>query len=134
MTNFNPQPLFEGDPNLAGGGKRPRGNMAPTVVVRDGHPVLSLGVAGGQTIQTTVLGILVNHLDFGMPLPDALAAARASQQKTATTLAEPGFLDQYGDGLSARFGQRCSSSGDSGMAQCMSIAADGPLRTGRDAR
>src|SRR5437879_683264 len=75
MTNFNPQPLFEGDPNLAETGKRPRGNMAPTLVVRDGHPVLSIGVAGGQTIQTTVLGILVNHLDFGMPLPEALAAA-----------------------------------------------------------
>jgi gamma-glutamyltranspeptidase/glutathione hydrolase len=134
MTNFNPQPLFEGDPNLAEGGKRPRGNMAPTVVVRDGHPVLSIGVAGGQTIQTTVLGILVNHLAFGMPLPEALAAARASQQNTATTLAEPGFLDQYGDELSARFGQRFSSSGEIGVAQGISILPDGRFVAVADAR
>src|SRR2546426_4864040 len=57
---------------------------------------------------TLFRSILVNHLDFGMPLPEALAAARASQQNTASTLAEPGFLDRYGGELSARFGQRFS--------------------------
>ena len=134
MTNFNPQPLFEGDPNLAETGKRPRGNMAPTLVVRDGHPVLSIGVAGGQTIQTTVLGILVNHLDFGMPLPEALAAARASQQNTASTPAEPGFLDRYGGELSARFGQRFSSTGEIGVAQGISILPDGRFVAVADAR
>ena len=133
MTNFNPQPLFEGDPNLAEGGKRPRGNMAPTVVVRDGHPVLSIGVAGGQTIQTTVLAILVNHLDVGMPLPEALAAPRASQQNRATTL-ELGFLEQYGDELTARFGQRFISTGEIGVAQGIAILPDGRFVAVADAR
>ena len=86
------------------------------------------------TIQTTVLGILVNRLDFGMPLPEALAAPRASQQNTATTLAEPGFLDQYGGELSARFGQRFSSSGEIGVAQGISILPDGRLVAVADAR
>src|SRR5437762_13532312 len=62
-----------------------------------------------------------------MPLPEALAAPRASQQNTATTLAEPGFLDSYGDELSARFGQRFSSSGEVGVAQGISILPAGRL-------
>jgi gamma-glutamyltranspeptidase/glutathione hydrolase len=134
MTNFNPQPLFEGDPNLAAGNKRPRGNMAPTVVVRDGRPVLSVGAAGGQTIQTTVLGILVNHLDFGMGLPEALSAGRASQTNTATTLAEAPFLGTYGDELTARFGQRFSGSGGIAVAQGVSILPDGRFVAVSDAR
>ncbi|MGH3116247.1 MAG: gamma-glutamyltransferase family protein [Gaiellales bacterium] len=134
LVNFNEEPLFEGDPNLAEGGKRPRGNMAPTVVVRDGRPVLSVGVAGGQTIQTTVLGIMVNHLDFGMPLPEALAAARATPRNTATTAAERGFLDQYGAALSGRFGQRLASTGSIAHAQGISFLPDGRLVAVADTR
>jgi gamma-glutamyltranspeptidase / glutathione hydrolase len=106
LTNFTgPASSFPGDPNLAAGGKRPRGNFSPTVVVRDGQPVLTVGAAGGQTIQTTVLGILMNHFDFGMSLPEAIAAPRASQRNRATALATQSFLDAYGEELSTRFGQ-----------------------------
>src|SRR3989454_10563278 len=83
---------------------------------------------------TLFRSILVNHLDFGMPLPEALAAARASQQNTASTLAEPGFLDRYGGELSARFGQRFSSSGEIGVAQGISILPDGRFVAVADAR
>ena len=65
---------------------------------------------------------------------EALAAARASQQNTATTLAEPGFLDRYGGELSARFGQRFSSSGEIGVAQGISILPDGRFVAVADAR
>ncbi|MGH3116246.1 MAG: gamma-glutamyltransferase family protein [Gaiellales bacterium] len=134
MTNFNPKPLFEGDPNLTEGGKRPRGNMAPTVVVRDGQPVLSVGVAGGQTIQTTVLNILINHLDFGMGLPEALSAGRASQRNTATTLVDPDFRCRYGDELTARFGHRFSGPSVPSFAQGVSILPDGHLVAVADPR
>lgn len=134
MTNFDPQPLFEGDPNLAAGGKHPRGNMAPTVVVRDGRPVLAVGAAGGTTIQTTVLGIIVNYLDFGMGLPEALAAGRANQANTATTAAEPAFLQTYGNELTTRFGQSFSQSGDLAIAQGVSVLPDGRLVAVADAR
>ena len=134
MTNFNPQPLFEADPNLADGGKRPRGNMAPTVVVRDGRPVLAVGAAGGTTIQTTVLGILVNHLDFGLGLPEALAAGRASQANTAATSAESPFLQTFGNELTTRFGQRFSGSSGIAVAQGVSVLPDGRLVAVADAR
>lgn len=134
MTNFSPQPLFDGDPNLAAGGKRPRGNMAPTVVVRDGRPVLAVGAAGGTTIQTTVLGILVNHLDLGLGLPEALSAGRASQANTASTVAESPFLQAFGDELTTRFGQRLSGTGAIAVAQGVAVLPDGRLVAVADAR
>ena len=66
--------------------------MAPTIVTRGGRPFLALGSPGGATIITTVLQILLNRLDFGMALPDAVAAPRASQRNAATTQVEPAFL------------------------------------------
>jgi gamma-glutamyltranspeptidase/glutathione hydrolase len=65
--------------------------MSPTIVLRGGEPVLALGSPGGSTIITTVLQTLVNRIDLGMTLPQAVAAPRASQRNTATVTAEPGF-------------------------------------------
>jgi gamma-glutamyltranspeptidase/glutathione hydrolase len=66
--------------------------MSPTIVLRDGRPFMATGAAGGSTIITTVLGILVNRIDRGMDLPAALAAPRASQRNSKTTTAEPAFI------------------------------------------
>ncbi|MGH3116248.1 MAG: gamma-glutamyltransferase family protein [Gaiellales bacterium] len=139
MVNFSGSPLFEGDPNVAEGGKRPRGNMAPTIVVRDGRPVLSIGAAGGQTIQTTVAGTIVNQLDFGMALPEALTVGRASQRNTPTTLAENVFLEAHGDELSARFGHPFAATSKIAIAGGISILPDGRFvavadREGADAQ
>ena len=90
--NFAPTQGSEPDPNLPAPGKRPRSSMSPTIVLKDGQPFLALGSPGGATIITTVLQILVNRIDFGMSLPDAIAAPRASQRNTATTQAEPAFI------------------------------------------
>ncbi|MEO3790643.1 gamma-glutamyltransferase [Nonomuraea sp. B10E15] len=96
---FGPAP---GDPNLPGPGKRPRSSMAPTLVFDHGRPVLAAGSPGGSTIITTVLQILVNRYEFGMSLPDALAAPRATQRNTEQTQAEQAFLDEHGAELEAR--------------------------------
>ena len=58
--------------------------------------MVALGSPGGATIITTVLQMLVNHVDFGMSLPEAVAAPRASQRNAATTPAEPAFIARYG--------------------------------------
>ncbi len=91
LTDFSFAPADPAvhDPNLPGPGKRPRSSMSPTIVL-DGHkPVLALGSPGGATIITTVLQTLLNHLDRGMPLVDAIAAPRASQRNAAQTELEP---------------------------------------------
>jgi gamma-glutamyltranspeptidase/glutathione hydrolase len=102
LTDFNfvPTQGSAPDPNLPAPFKRPRSSMAPTIVLDNGRPFLALGTPGGSTIITTVLQMLVNRIDLGMTLPEALAAARATQRNTPTVLAEPGF-DPQRPGLEA---------------------------------
>jgi gamma-glutamyltranspeptidase / glutathione hydrolase len=94
LTDFNFTPLQAGvpDPNLPAAGKRPRSSMSPTIVLKDGKPWLAIGSPGGASIITTVLQILLNRIDFGMTLPQAIAAPRASQRNSAATQAEPAFI------------------------------------------
>ena len=116
MTDFDFAPGSPGtyDPNLPAPGKRPRSSMNPTIVMKDGVPDFTVGSPGGATIITTVLQILLNHIDFGMSLPDAIAAPRASQRNAATTAAEPDFFNsalaqqltsQYGEHFSLQTGK-----------------------------
>jgi gamma-glutamyltranspeptidase/glutathione hydrolase len=94
LTDFDFVPLQAGvpDPNLPAAGKRPRSSMSPTIVLRSGRPWLAVGSPGGASIITTVLQILLNRIDFGMSLPQAIAAPRASQRNSARTQAEPEFI------------------------------------------
>jgi gamma-glutamyltranspeptidase / glutathione hydrolase len=90
--------------NAPDGGKRPRSSMAPTIVTNGRKPLLALGSPGGATIITTVLQILLERIDLGASLPDAVAAPRASQRNQPTSEAESGFAS-LGEQLTARFGQ-----------------------------
>jgi gamma-glutamyltranspeptidase/glutathione hydrolase len=105
MTDFSFTPSTPAgypDPNLPQAGKRPRSSIAPTLVLRGGRPYFGVGSPGGATIITTVLQILLNRIDFGMTLPQAVDAPRASQQNKATTYTEQPFIDLYGTGLEAK--------------------------------
>ncbi|MGI8701101.1 MAG: gamma-glutamyltransferase [Nocardioidaceae bacterium] len=95
MTDFDFVPLDPKvpDPNLPGAVKRPRSSMSPTIVLRDGRPIFAVGSPGGATIITTVLQILINHIDFGMSLEQAIAAPRVGNANTPTSYAEKEFLD-----------------------------------------
>jgi gamma-glutamyltranspeptidase/glutathione hydrolase len=111
MTDFDFAPATAGayDPNLPAGGKQPRSSMGPVIAFRDGTPVFSIGAAGGSTIITTILQILINHVDFGMSLPAALAAPRVSQRNAATSLAEPLFYTSaLANQLTSQFGEQFS--------------------------
>ena len=95
LTDFNiPADSTAPHPNVAEPGKRPRSSISPTIVLKDGKPILALGSPGGSTIITTVVQMLVQHIDFGMPIADALAAPRISQRNSpdASSQAEAAFL------------------------------------------
>jgi gamma-glutamyltranspeptidase/glutathione hydrolase len=99
LTDFNLTLESATDPggastgaNRVMGGKRPRSSIAPTIVLRNGRPFLALGSPGGASIITTVAQILVDRLDFGMTLPEAVAAPRLSQRNSATTQIEDAFV------------------------------------------
>lgn len=91
LTDFSPV-YSETDPNRIEPGKRPRSSMSPTIVLKDGKPFLALGTPGGATIITTVLQTLINRIDLGMSISEALAAPRASQRNSPSPQAEPAFI------------------------------------------
>jgi gamma-glutamyltranspeptidase/glutathione hydrolase len=91
LTDFNFAATVPNDPNLPAPGKRPRSSMSPTIVTRHGKPFLAVGSPGGSTIITTVLQVLLDRLDLGMTLPEAIADPRASQRNTTDVQAENAF-------------------------------------------
>lgn len=94
LTDFDFVPLTAGvpDPNLPGPGKRPRSSMSPTIVFSNERPWLALGSPGGATIITTVLQVLTEYVDRGLPLVDAIAAPRLSS-RNGVEEAEPAIYD-----------------------------------------
>ena len=87
MDDFSAKPntpnqfgVMGGEANAIYPGKRMLSSMTPTIVLREGKPRLILGAPGGSTIITTVLHILTNCLDFGMPISKAVKAPRFHHQ------------------------------------------------------
>jgi gamma-glutamyltranspeptidase / glutathione hydrolase len=68
------------EPNLPGPGKRPLSSMSPTIVLKDGKPVLLTGSPGGSRIISAVLQVIVNVLDYHMDIAAAVAAPRLHNQ------------------------------------------------------
>lgn len=66
--------------NAPGPNKRPLSSMTPTIVLKAGRPVLVTGSPGGSRIITTVLQVILNAFDHGMPVNDAVAAPRLHHQ------------------------------------------------------
>jgi len=72
--------LVEGAANAIAPGKRPLSSMSPTIVTKDGKTVMVLGTPGGSRIITTVLHTLINVIDYGMNVQEAVDAPRFHQQ------------------------------------------------------
>jgi gamma-glutamyltranspeptidase/glutathione hydrolase len=72
--------LVQGDANAIAPGKRPLSSMCPTIVARDGKPVMVLGTPGGSRIISAVLLTIVNTIDYGMTIQEAVDAPRFHQQ------------------------------------------------------
>ena len=87
MGDFNAGPgltnadgLIGTAPNLAAPGKRMLSSMTPTILARDGKVYLAIGSPGGRTIINTVLEVIVNVVDFGMNVQEAIDAGRFHHQ------------------------------------------------------
>jgi len=81
--------------NLPGPGKRPLSSMSPTIVLKDGKPVLVTGSPGGSRIISAVLQVIVDVLDYGMDVAAAVAAPRVHHQWLPDEVrAERGFPDE----------------------------------------
>ncbi len=110
MDDFSIQPgvpnhfkLVGAEANAVAPGKRPLSSMSPTLVFRDGQPVIALGAAGGPKIITAVLQELVGLIDLGWTPQEAVAAPRIHQQWSPDILyVEPKFPAALREALALR--------------------------------
>ncbi|MCP3414519.1 gamma-glutamyltransferase [Bradyrhizobium brasilense] len=72
--------LVQGEANAIVPGKRPLSSMSPTIVSKDGKPVIVMGTPGGSRIITAVLLTMINAIDYGMNAQEAVDMPRFHQQ------------------------------------------------------
>ncbi len=72
--------LVQGEANAIAPGKRPLSSMSPTIVTKDGKPVMVVGTPGGSRIITAVLQTMINAIDFDMTVQEAVDAPRFHHQ------------------------------------------------------
>jgi gamma-glutamyltranspeptidase / glutathione hydrolase len=130
MDDFSSKPgvpnaygLIQGPANAIGPGHRPLSAMTPTIVTRDGKLVLVLGSPGGPTIITTVANALINSVDFGMDIQQAVNSPRFHHQwlpdelKVETEQTSPDTIR-----LLRKMGHKLDLDRDSwGDAECIAI-------------
>jgi gamma-glutamyltranspeptidase/glutathione hydrolase len=85
MQQFSLDPK---SPNLVAPRKRPRITLTPTVLLKDGAPYLALATPGGDTQDQQNLNVLVAHIDFGLPLQEAIEAPRINSEHMRDSFGE----------------------------------------------
>jgi gamma-glutamyltranspeptidase/glutathione hydrolase len=109
MGDFNPRPgvtnrrgLIGTTANEVAPGKRMLSSMTPTIVTKNGKVVLITGSPGGRTIINTVLCVVLNAIEFDMPLRDAVDAPRMHHAWFPDSLQlEPGLAENHAAALRA---------------------------------
>jgi gamma-glutamyltranspeptidase/glutathione hydrolase len=117
--------LVQGTANAIAPGKRPLSSMTPTIVERDGRPVLVLGSPGGPRITTAVLETLTNIVDFGLAPDQAVAMPRFHHQWLPDTLyyERGGFSPDVLAGLAER-GHKLTEQPPWGAVELIAIGPD----------
>lgn len=118
--------------NAVAPGKRPRSSMAPTIVLKDGRPVLVIGSPGGSRIIGYVARAIVAHLDWGMDIQKAVAAPNIVNRFGPMDI-EAGLPAALTEGLAAMGFQLNETDLTSGL-QGIAIGPDGALSGGADPR
>lgn len=132
MDDFAAQPgvpnffgLLGAEANAVQPRKRPLSSMAPTLVLRDGRPVLAVGAAGGPTIISQTVLAIVGAVDFGLDARAALAAPRLHHQWRPDEL----VLERaFGGAVAAelrRRGHAVKVAGELGAAQAVGLGPGG---------
>ena len=137
MDDFSAQPgvpnafgLIGAEANAVAPGKRPLSSMSPTIVLRDGKPIFTVGAAGGPTIITQVLLAIIQVVDFGKTPAEALAQPRFHHQwKPDRLLVEKALGQAAIDALRAK-GHTVKVVNTLGAAQAIGLGQVGKPFTG----
>ncbi len=122
--------LIGGENNAIAAGKRPLSSMSPTIVFKDGQPVLTLGAAGGPKIITEVVWAIINHLDLGMPIGKAVGAPRLHHQWSPDRLLVESTMDPATVKSLESKGHRVQLSDEVGITQAISFDTKTGMFTG----
>jgi gamma-glutamyltranspeptidase/glutathione hydrolase len=123
MALFDPHP---GTPASIAPGKRVTSSMAPTIVLRDGKAAWALGLPGGVRIFTSVFQAVVNLIDHGMSLQEALEAPRIWSQGQELEM-EQDIPAAIREAVAARGHRVVAVPGVAGGMNAVAFAADGTL-------
>jgi gamma-glutamyltranspeptidase/glutathione hydrolase len=141
MDDFSIQPgvpnafgLVGNEANSIASGKRPLSSMSPTIVVKDGKPIMSIGAAGGPTIITQVVQGIVNQIDLGLSAEQALALPRVHHQwRPEVTFIEGSLAESVKLGLQQR-GHKFYERKHMGSSQLVTWGPDGQFHTAAEPR
>jgi len=141
MDDFSAQPgvpnffgLVGAEANAIEARKRPLSSMSPTLVLREGRPILSVGAAGGPTIISQTLLAILRTIDFRKPPREALAAPRLHHQWKPDELhVERAWGQEVIDGLKRR-GHTVAVEASIGSAQAVGRDARGQWSAAADPR
>ncbi|MDP2188494.1 MAG: gamma-glutamyltransferase [Sphingobacteriaceae bacterium] len=121
--------------NAIAPGKRMLSSMTPTLVLKEGKPVLAIGSPGGSTIPTTVLQVFLNQLEFGLPAQWAVDFPRFHHQWLPDHIRyENGRLDKKNQRQLKQWGHTLQESAPYGRAETIRFHPDGTLEGGADRR
>ncbi len=142
MDDFSAKPgvpnmfgLVGKEANAIAPGKRMLSSMTPTIVEKEGQLFLVLGAPGGSTIITAVAQVLVNVIDFGMPIDSAINAARFHHQWLPDQiLVEAGGLDDATREKLAAMGHQLKEVGRMAVVKAVHRRPDGTLHAAADFR
>jgi gamma-glutamyltranspeptidase/glutathione hydrolase len=84
--------LEAGHPNQLAPGKRPRVTLSPTLVLKDGQPVMAMSTPGGDNQDQAMLQVLLNMIEFGMPPQEAVEAPRFQTEHFYASFANHDFV------------------------------------------
>ena len=142
MDDFTSKPgtpnmfgLVQGERNAIAPGKRPLSSMTPTILLKDGKLFMTVGAPGGSRISTAVLQVILNVVDFGMNVQDAIDAPRVHHQWMPDRLSlERAISPDTVDLLKSR-GYDVDYNAGVVLAQTAAIVSDGGwLQGGSDGR
>ena len=142
MDDFSIKPGFPNYYGLIGGeanaiepGKRMLSSMTPTIVEKHGKLFMVVGTPGGSTIITSVFQTILNVLDHGMNMQQAVDAGRVHHQwKPDTIFTETEALDSSSILLLQSMGHHVVDRGSIGLVDAILIRKDGKLEGGADRR
>ena len=144
MDDFTSQPgkpnmfgLVQGAANAVAPGKTPLSSMSPTIILKDGKPIMVLGSPGGPRIITTVLNLVLNLVDYGMTVQEAVSAPRLHHQWLPDTIfAERFALSPDTKALLEGMGHKVTEGAPWGIAEAIMLGAPrlGPAPPGNAAQ